>query len=559
MTSQPAAETLQGERGVYRVFDWVGGGGFGSVFFGRELGSNRAVALKRLHAHFVHEPRAVARFEREADLVLVRGLRHPNLVRILDRGRDEQGVPFLAMEWIDGSTVADLLTQHGAPLPVADAAAIGCQVLQGLEAAHALSIVHRDIKPSNLMVTGNGHVMVMDLGIAKDTDPDSTSLTGAYSGVPATLQYAAPEQLAGDRPVDGRTDLYALGATLYLVLAGRPPFNGPARPDPVPLQQLRPETDGELAAIVKRALAYEPSNRFATATAMRAALRPFAPSDLRVAVPDSDSEVGPSSASVAVPSRRTGGKSRRLPRVALAAALSVVLIAIIAGAFLIVGQSTQNPPDAAATAASELLKLPAPTTWPVLKNDLSDMTYMGDDAFAIWTSSLENGVLKYQMSAKTAAAYPVPIQGRDVGQTFHYAVTAKQVSGPPTSYGPLLLYPSDAKAADVTTRYYEFVIDNNSNARFALRKDGAWQTLWQSFGLRAVRPGDTNAFVVHAEPASGGTHFTLFLNGQYVADVTDNQLGRSGAVGVVMVLEDQGDAARWEFSDLELRAPRDSP
>jgi eukaryotic-like serine/threonine-protein kinase len=234
---QSAAETLQGERGTYRVFDWVGGGGFGSVFFGRELSSNRAVAIKRLHAHFVHEPRIVARFEHEADLVLVRGLRHPNLVRILDRGRDEQGVPFLAMEWIDGRTVADLLSQAGSAMPIADAAAIGCQVLQGLEAAHALAIVHRDIKPSNLMVTANGHVMVMDLGIAKETDPESPSLTGAYSGVPATLQYA----------------------------------------EPVPVEQLRPEADGELAAIVKRALALEPSDRFPTATAMLAALRPFAP------------------------------------------------------------------------------------------------------------------------------------------------------------------------------------------------------------------------------------------------------------------------------------------
>jgi serine/threonine-protein kinase len=285
---QPAAETLHGERGTYRVFDWVGGGGFASVFFGRDLSNNRPVALKRLHPHFVHDPPTVARFEREADLVLVHGLRHPNLVRILDRGRDEQDVPFLTMEWIDGRTVADLLIQQGRAISVANAAAIGCQVLQGLGAAHALKIVHRDIKPSNLMVTAAGHVMVMDLGIAKETTPDSTSVTGVYSGIPATLQYAAPEQLAGDRPVDGRTDLYALGATLYLLLAGRPAFSGPTRPDPVPLEHLRPETDGNLAAIVKRALASEPSDRFPTAAAMLAALRPFAPADLRVVLPTSD-------------------------------------------------------------------------------------------------------------------------------------------------------------------------------------------------------------------------------------------------------------------------------
>jgi hypothetical protein len=243
-----------------------------------------------------------------------------------------------------------------------------------------------------------------------------------------------------------------------------------------------------------------------------------------------------------------------------------MLVAVVA-AFL-VGQSTQNRPnatatttsvDTSATAQSALLKLVAPATWPVLKNDLNGMTYTGDDAFATWTSRLDNGTLKYQMSAKSGAAYPVPIEGRDVGQTFHYAVSARQVSGPLSSYGLLMLYPFGAKSADVSTSYYEFVIDNNANSRFALRKDGTWTTLWQGAGLSLVKPNDTNAFVVHAESASGGTHFTLFLNGQYVADLVDNQVGRPGAVGVIMVVDGAGDTASWEFSNLELRAPPVSP
>ena len=102
---------------------------------------------------------------------------------------------------------------------------------------------------------------------------------------------------------------------------------------------------------------------------------------------------------------------------------------------------------------------------------------------------------------------------------------------------------------------HELSIDNNSHARFALRKDGVWTTLWQSLSLSSVRPNDSNAFVLHAEGVPGGTRFTLFLNGRYVTDLIDNQLGRSGAVGVVMVLDDAGDAANWEFSNLELRAP----
>jgi hypothetical protein len=196
----------------------------------------------------------------------------------------------------------------------------------------------------------------------------------------------------------------------------------------------------------------------------------------------------------------------------------------------------------------------------VLKNDLANMTYTGDDAFATWTSNFENGILTYRMSARTGAAYPVPIEGHDVGQTFHYTVSAKQLSGPASaSYGILIGYPFGAAAAADSTSYYEFVIDNKSEARFALRKDGAWNTLWQSYALGAVKTDDTNVFVIHAENASGGTHFSLFLNGRYVTDLVDNQLGRSGAVGVLMVLDSGGDAASWEFSSLELRAPQASP
>jgi serine/threonine protein kinase len=575
---QPADEALHGARGTYRVFDRVGGGGFGTVFFGRDLGNNQPVALKRLHPHFVHDPRVVARFEREADLVLVRGLQHPNLVRILDRGRDAQGVPFLAMEWIDGRTISDLLSEHGNRFPIADAAAIGCQVLEGLEAAHALLIVHRDIKPSNLMVTATGHVKVMDLGIARETGPGSTSVTGVYSAVPATLEYAAPEQLAGDRPVDGRADLYALGATLYLVLTGRAPFSGPARPDPTPMEQLRPETSGELAAIVKRALALEPTDRFASASTMLGALRPFAPADLRVALPiasrptsshtvDTGSRPG-----VGRPPAAPVGPSRKFPLLPVGTGLLIALIALVTVAIGLSQSSTPNPsnptPSVLSTAAGTssepglIANLPAPATWAVLKNDLADMTYTGDDVFATWMSTFDGGVLKYQLAAKSDVAYPVPVAGRDVGPQFHYAVSARQLSGPPSaSYGLLVGYPSGARAADVATAYYEFVIDNKSEARFALRKDGVWKTLWQGDAVRAVKPGDTNTFVVHAESAaaSGGTHFTVFLNGQYVTDLVDAQLAQPGAVGVLMVLEGAGDAATWEFSNLELRAPRTSP
>jgi serine/threonine protein kinase len=285
---QNTGDNLQGERGQYRAYEWVGGGGFGSVFFGRALRDSRPVAIKRLHPNYLHHASVVARFEREAALVLDYGLIDPNIVRILDRGRDTEATPFLVMEWVEGWTVSELLKMRGGPLTIAEAAAIGFQMLSGLAAAHARGVIHRDIKPANLMVTREGQVMVMDLGIAKEIDPEISGVTG-FSGVPATLAYAAPEQLAGEPNPDGRTDVFALGATLYLLLTGVPAFSSVARDRlPPDVDQVRPEVPAELADLVRRAMGRTRAERFQSAHEMAEALRPFAPADLRVPVPSSE-------------------------------------------------------------------------------------------------------------------------------------------------------------------------------------------------------------------------------------------------------------------------------
>jgi PQQ-dependent catabolism-associated CXXCW motif protein len=269
--------------GAYRQFDEVGVGGFGTVFFGRDQATNRAVAIKRLHPHFASDPKAVHRFEREARLA--RSLTHPNVVRVLDQGRDGAGVPFLILEWIDGWTLAHQLAKKGR-LPIGEAVEMTCQALAGLGAAHQGGIVHRDIKPANLMITPEGRLKVMDFGIARDEDSSTTGSIG-------TLPYMAPEQF-GDQHLDGRTDLYALGATLYEALAGTRPFRGPTataylmqhlQEEPPPLEGLRPELPRALCAAVLRALAKEPADRFQTAADMRAALSPFAAAQLTTMVP----------------------------------------------------------------------------------------------------------------------------------------------------------------------------------------------------------------------------------------------------------------------------------
>src|SRR5216684_856659 len=253
--------------GVYQVYELVAAGAFGSVYFGRDLGTNRAVAIKKLHPHWARDPRAVERFNEEGSTG--RELQHPNVVQLVDQGIDDDGVPFIVMQWVEGWTVAALfdryLKQRGA-FPIDEAVEIAWQTLAGLEAARRIGLVHRDIKPLNLMVTPERLVKVMDFGIAKNV---LAAVTGDNTQV-GTLAYMAPEQFTG-AAVDTRTDVYALGITLYET--------------PQPLAQLRPEVEAGLAEVVQRALARQPEDRFQLPTQMQAALRPFSGPDLQLTVP----------------------------------------------------------------------------------------------------------------------------------------------------------------------------------------------------------------------------------------------------------------------------------
>src|SRR5215469_11375762 len=154
-------ETLHGQVSDYRIYELIASGGFASVYIGRATRSNVPVAVKRLHTHLTSESGIVERFEQEA--ATVRGLTNPHIVRMLDQGRDAHDVPFIVMEWVEGLTIADWLKEQGRYAPAA-AVDVGCQVLEGLDAAWAHRIVHRDIKPANLMVTPGGQLKIMDFG-----------------------------------------------------------------------------------------------------------------------------------------------------------------------------------------------------------------------------------------------------------------------------------------------------------------------------------------------------------------------------------------------------------
>jgi len=265
---------LLGER--YELGDVLGRGGMAEVRIGRDSRLGRTVALKTLRPDLALDSTFQARFRREAQSAA--SLNHPSIVAVYDTGEDMIGgvlLPYIVMEHVDGSTLRQLL-QSGRRLLPERALEIVAGVLHALEYSHRAGIVHRDIKPGNVMLTRTGAVKVMDFGIARAVADASATMT-ATAAVIGTAQYLSPEQAKGEK-VDARSDLYSTGCLLYELLTGRPPFTGDSpvavayqhvRENPVPPSQLNPELTPALDAIVLKALAKHPDNRYQSADEMR--------------------------------------------------------------------------------------------------------------------------------------------------------------------------------------------------------------------------------------------------------------------------------------------------
>ena len=207
--------------GRYELLEKVGAGGMGAVWRARDTVLKRTVAIKLLPRHRAGDSRFITRFRREAKLAS--RIQHPNVVTVYEIGRSGDR-HYIAMEFVEGETVADRL-KGGEPLSESEALDIARQVCQGLLVAHEQGIIHRDIKPSNIMITPSGLVKVADLGLAKAIEEEGPGLThsGATLGTPG---YMSPEQCRSAKDLDQRTDIYSLGATLFHMLTGRPPYEG---------------------------------------------------------------------------------------------------------------------------------------------------------------------------------------------------------------------------------------------------------------------------------------------------------------------------------------------
>ncbi|MCU1498826.1 MAG: serine/threonine protein kinase, partial [Acidimicrobiales bacterium] len=274
-SSGSPADDLTGRvlAGRYRLNHPIASGGMAQVWEATDEVLARRVAVKILHPHLARDDSFVRRFRNEA--IAAARLAHPSIVSVYDT-LSEGWVQAIVMELVTGTTMRADLDQHG-PLQLTAVLAIGTQVADALGAAHASGLVHRDVKPANILLSADGRVLVADFGIAKAAEGADLTSDGSMVG---TAKYLAPEQVEGG-PIDGRTDLYALGVVLYEALTGQAPFvadtdTGTAlarlHRDPVPPRELRPQIPLAVERVVTRAMARRPGDRFADAAAFRQAL-----------------------------------------------------------------------------------------------------------------------------------------------------------------------------------------------------------------------------------------------------------------------------------------------
>ncbi len=269
--------------GRYELVELLGIGGMGQVYRARDVTLGELVAVKLLSREISTSAAILERFRQEVKLA--RRVTHKNVARVFDIG--ESGADtFLTMELIDGESLGQRLTRRG-PIGESELAGVALQVCRGLAAAHAAAVIHRDLKPDNILIAKDGRVVVTDFGIARALlGNESTYTVGQIAGTP---EYMAPEQVEGRPDIDARADIYALGASLFELATGHPPWTGPSviaiaaarlQADPPDPRIHRPTMSSTLAEAILRCMARAPAQRFATATELArvlAALLPVRP------------------------------------------------------------------------------------------------------------------------------------------------------------------------------------------------------------------------------------------------------------------------------------------
>ena len=284
-SQDPALPVQPGEvlLGKYRVDRILGAGGIGIIVAAHHLQLDERVAIKFLLPDALQSPEVVARFAQEARAAVK--IKSEHVVRVIDVGTLPGGSPYMVMEYLEGADLSAILSRRG-PLPVEEVVALVLQACEALAEAHALGIVHRDLKPANLYsiarADGSPSVKVLDFGISKVTAPGADMGMTKTSAIVGSPLYMSPEQMRSAKSVDPRTDIWSIGAILYELLSGHPPFTGESLPElcvnimntaPAPLPALAPRLEG----VILRCLQKDRQNRFANIAELAVALAEFAP------------------------------------------------------------------------------------------------------------------------------------------------------------------------------------------------------------------------------------------------------------------------------------------
>ena len=351
----------------YDVEALLGRGGMGIVYKARHLHLNRSVALKMLIAGAYAGPHERTRFQREAEVVA--SMRHPNIVQVHDVG-DHEGCPYFTMELLEGGTLAQTLS--GTPRSSRDAAALLTTLAEAMQTAHQGGIVHRDLKPANILLTADGTPKIADFGVARHFDEEAAlTVSGARIGTPS---YMAPEQVIGKAGTIGpAADIYSLGALLYEMLTGRPPFRAETATEterqvignePVPPARLNPKVPRDLETICLKCLQKDPERRYATAAALADDLKRFQRSE-------------PIAARRASPLERAGKWVRRHPTTAAMVAASFLLVMLLLGGSLWLAVQQARRRDAFDADLKELVGLEENARWAEARSALK----RADDRF----------------------------------------------------------------------------------------------------------------------------------------------------------------------------------
>src|SRR6266478_8793974 len=261
-------------KGRYKLIDELGRGSFATVYIARDTKNNRIYAVKVMHIEFSDDGELLARFQREAHILL--HLSDPHIVRIFDYG-DENDIHYIVMDYIDGQNLKYHTLTHG-PMEALRALDYDRQIAEGLDTAYKHGVVHRDIKPQNIVINSNDVVKITDFGLARSRETVTLTQSNVFMG---TAYYIPPEQAESGRSADTRSDLYSVAAVLFEMLTGSPPFEGETAVDIVikhmnekvpSICRLRHDLPTEMDLFIQKAMAKSPAERYATPQEFIAAL-----------------------------------------------------------------------------------------------------------------------------------------------------------------------------------------------------------------------------------------------------------------------------------------------